>query len=44
MLKQYVQYLTGEIDRSTLYSKVPKEEMDTVINKAISDENNSDNF
>jgi DNA (cytosine-5)-methyltransferase 1 len=41
---QYVQYLKGEIDRQTLYSKVPKEEMDTVINKSISDENNIEIF
>lgn len=41
---EYVKYLKGEIDRQELYSKVPKEEMDTVINEAISDENNEDIF
>lgn len=39
-LKEYEKYLKGEIDREVLYSLVPKEEMDAVINLALSDENN----
>ncbi len=38
---EYVKYLKGEIDRATLYSLVPQEEMDSVINLALSDENNA---
>lgn len=40
----YVDYLKGIIDRSTLYSHVPREEMDSVINLPISDENNKEIF
>jgi DNA (cytosine-5)-methyltransferase 1 len=36
----YVKYLKGEIDRDTLYSIVPQQEKDSVINLALSDENN----
>lgn len=38
---EYVKYLKGEIDRATLYSLVPEEEMNSVINLALSDENNA---
>jgi DNA (cytosine-5)-methyltransferase 1 len=38
--EEYVKYLKGDIDRKTLYSLVPKEEMESVINLALSDENN----
>jgi DNA (cytosine-5)-methyltransferase 1 len=41
---EYVKYLKGEIDRSTLYSLVPQEEMNSVINLALSDENNKEIF
>jgi DNA (cytosine-5)-methyltransferase 1 len=37
-LEIYRQYLRGEIDRSSLYSCVPKSELDTVINKKMSKE------
>ncbi|MBC7628098.1 DNA cytosine methyltransferase [Ferruginibacter sp.] len=37
---EYVKYLKGEINRATLYSSVPEEEMNSVINLALSDENN----
>ena len=37
---EYVKYLKGEIDRKTLYALIPKEEMNSVINLAVSDENN----
>ena len=40
-LNEYVKYLKGEIDRNTLYSLVPQEEMDSVINLALSDDNNA---
>jgi DNA (cytosine-5)-methyltransferase 1 len=40
----YVQYLKGEIDRATLYSKIPEEKMNAVINKPISGENNKEIF
>ena len=40
----YIDYLKGEIDRTTLYSHVPMEEMNRVINLAISDENNKEIF
>jgi DNA (cytosine-5)-methyltransferase 1 len=38
-LKDYNKYLTGEIDRNTLYSLVPKHLLDTVINAEIKKEN-----
>jgi len=37
---EYVKYLKEEIDRDTLYSLVPQQEKDGVINLALSDENN----
>lgn len=37
---EYVKYLKGEINRDTLYSLLPQEEKDSVINLALSDENN----
>ena len=40
----YVKYLKGEIGRSSLYSLVPKKELDSVINLALSDENNKEIF
>lgn len=39
--EEYVKYLKGEIDRPTLYSLVPEEEMNSVINLALGDENNA---
>ncbi len=41
---EYVKYLKGDIDRKTLYSLIPKEEMESVINLALSDENNKEIF
>jgi len=41
---EYLKYLRGEIDRATLYSNIPKPEMDSVINLALSDENNKEIF
>src|SRR4051812_48396912 len=41
---EYIKYLSGEIDRSTLYSNVPEVEMDRVINLELSDENNKQIF
>jgi DNA (cytosine-5)-methyltransferase 1 len=41
---EYVKYLKGDIDRQTLYALVPKEEMDSVINLALSDDNNREIF
>lgn len=41
---EYVKYLKGEIDRATLYSLVPANELDSVINLALSDENNKEIF
>ena len=40
----YVDYLKGEIGRTSLYSHVPMEEMERVINLTISDENNKEIF
>jgi DNA (cytosine-5)-methyltransferase 1 len=37
---EYIKYLKGEIDRDTLYSHIPEEEKNSVINLALSDENN----
>ena len=39
-LDHYVQYLKGSIDRKTLYSFIPQEKLDSVINLEISDKNN----
>jgi DNA (cytosine-5)-methyltransferase 1 len=41
---EYVKYLKGDIDRTQLYSLIPKEEMDSVINLALSNKNNSEIF
>jgi DNA (cytosine-5)-methyltransferase 1 len=41
---EYIKYLKGEIDRQTLYSHVPDDEMKSVINLALSDENNKEIF
>ncbi len=41
---EYVKYLKGYIDRETLYALVPKEEMESVINLALSDDNNKEIF
>ncbi len=41
---EYVKYLKGEIDRPTLYSLLPEKEMSSVINLALSDENNPEIF
>ena len=41
---EYVKYLKGEIDRATLYSLIPADEMDSVIHQALSDENNKEIF
>ena len=43
-LDVYYSYLKGEITREALYSSVPKEVVDTVINVTISDETVSDTF
>ncbi|MBS1597063.1 MAG: DNA (cytosine-5-)-methyltransferase [Bacteroidetes bacterium] len=43
-LDEYVKYLKGEISRATLYSLIPKEQMDGVINMALDDENNKEIF
>jgi len=41
---KYIKYLKGEIDRATLYSFIPQEEMESVINLALADENNKKIF
>ncbi|HKC35672.1 MAG TPA: DNA (cytosine-5-)-methyltransferase, partial [Chitinophagaceae bacterium] len=41
---EYVKYLKGDIDRATLYSLIPQDEMDCVINLALSDEHNKEIF
>lgn len=41
---EYIKYLKDEINRQTLYSLIPKAEMDSVINLALSDENNKEIF
>ncbi len=41
---EYVRYLKGEINRATLYSLIPHDEMNSVINLALSDENNKEIF
>ncbi|MEP7255938.1 MAG: DNA cytosine methyltransferase [Ferruginibacter sp.] len=38
--KDYIKYLTGAIDRNKLYSLIPEQEKESVINLALSDENN----
>jgi len=38
--QEYIKYLTGEIDRHKLYALIPQQEKDSVINLALSDENN----
>src|SRR5688572_16934182 len=43
-LAEYIKYLKGDIDRAALYSLIPQEEMDSVINLALSDENNKEIF
>ena len=43
-LDVYYSYLKGEITREALYSSVPKEVVDAVINVTISDETVSDTF
>lgn len=42
--KAYIDYLRGSITRDNLYSLVPDEEMDNVINLALADENNKKIF
>lgn len=37
---EYIKYLKGEIDREKLYLHIPEEEKNSVINLALSDENN----
>jgi DNA (cytosine-5)-methyltransferase 1 len=39
-LKVYLKYLKGEINRNELYSKIPEEELNRVINLGIGDKNN----
>jgi DNA (cytosine-5)-methyltransferase 1 len=41
---EYVKYLKGNVDRTTFYSLVQQDEMDSVINLALSDENNKEIF
>ncbi|MDB5222143.1 MAG: DNA-cytosine methyltransferase [Chitinophagaceae bacterium] len=41
---EYVKYLKGDIDRASLYSLIPEDEMSSVINLALSDENNKEIF
>lgn len=43
-LAKYHKYLKGEINRDTLYSFIPECVMNSVINKAISGENNNEIF
>lgn len=43
-IDKYEQYLKGEIDRNALYALVPEAEMNSVINLALSDENNKEIF
>ena len=38
--QEYIKYLTGESDRDKLYSLIPQQEKDSVINLALCDENN----
>lgn len=42
--QQYLSYLRGEINRQELYSLVPDELLNSVINLGISEENNSEIF
>ena len=39
---EYLKYLKGQIDRATLYSLIPENEMNSVINLSLSDENNTE--
>lgn len=41
---EYVRYLKGEITRAQLYSLIPDEQINTVINLALGDENNKEIF
>jgi DNA (cytosine-5)-methyltransferase 1 len=41
---EYIKYLKGDIDRAALYSLIPQDEMDSVINLELSDENNKEIF
>ncbi|HYM92543.1 MAG TPA: DNA cytosine methyltransferase [Chitinophagaceae bacterium] len=41
-LDVYIGYLKGTIDRTTLYSMIPKNEMDSIINLALGDDNNKE--
>jgi len=41
---EYVKYLKGEINRTQLYSLIPNEQINSVINLALSDENNEEIF
>lgn len=43
-IDEYIKYLKGDINREALYSLIPQEEMDSVINLALSDENNKEIF
>jgi DNA (cytosine-5)-methyltransferase 1 len=40
----YIKYLKDEIDRATLYSFVPRDEMEGVINLELAEENNKEIF
>src|SRR5579862_2863850 len=42
--EDYVSYLKGDITRNELYSLIPAEEMNSVINLALGDENNTEIF
>jgi DNA (cytosine-5)-methyltransferase 1 len=41
---EYLKYLKGDINRATLYSLIPEEQINSVINLALSDENNDEIF
>lgn len=41
---EYIKYLKGGIDRTTLYSLVPQNEMESVINLTLGDDNNKEVF
>lgn len=41
---KYAMYLNGEINRQALYSSVPKEEMQSIINLALGDDSNMEIF
>jgi DNA (cytosine-5)-methyltransferase 1 len=42
--REYIKYLKGDIDRQSLYASVPREEMESVINLSLSDDNNKEIF